>query len=206
MGSSVTRLSRRTVMVAALLMVFCCEVCGQKKHVDNLPSKATVIENFSLPRLMSQLDSLPLHHIEGIWQFPATGVEVAVLRHDTGMPVSSDRVYDMMVVASPNRAIRPGTIMGVVSASARRGEYDAKIYTKNIGSMLTAPKRFTLSLSDEDSSLEIKPVKGRLIYNLWRLLPYLWRYAVYPSREPSRVDGCIRIYPDPPAPLEPIYF
>ena len=196
----------RILSALVLIMIFCGDMWGQKKFVDDLPHRAEVISDFSMARLIGKLDELPLHHIEGIWQFPATGVEVAMLRREQAGLSASGRVYDMILVNSPNRVLRPGTVMGVVVATGRRGEYDAKIFTKTIGTSLTLPKKFTLKLSDGDSSLEIKPVKGRMIFNLWRLLPYLWRYAVYPSREPVRSDGCIRIYPNPPAPLEPVYF
>lgn len=180
---------------------------AQKRMTDNLPRLARVIPDFSAARLMSRLDEMALHHVEGIWQFPATGVEVAIVRRQAESVADADnRVYDMIVVNTPNRSVRPGTVMGAIVPSGSRGEYDARIYTKMIGSRPAMPSKFTLSLSGDDSTFELKPVRGRMVYNLWRLLPYLWRYAVYPSREPTKTDGCVRIYPNPPLPFEPVYF
>lgn len=153
------------------------------------------------------LDELPLHHIEGIWKFPATGVEVAIIRNNPQQRESglTADFYRMIVVDSDNRAIRPGTVMGLISPAAKRGEYDARIYTSNVGSTLVMPKTFTLTLTDNDASLTFKRHKSAFNVNLWRLLPYLWRYTIYPNEQDRNSDGCIRIYPNPPVPREPIY-
>lgn len=205
MGRAFTGFFRELLALAVIGCFASGMFAAQKKYVDALPRVSTLIPDFSPSRLMAQLSDWPLHHIEGIWQFPANGLEVAIVRTDRDSS-SPRRIYDLIVVSSPDRALRAGTLMGRIVPSSKRGEYDARIYTRTVGSRLTLPGKFILTLSDDDTSLDIRPVKGRLIYNLWRLLPYLWRYAVYPSRQTPHADGCIRIFPDPPAPVEPVYF
>lgn len=41
--------------------------------------------------------------------------------------------------------------------------------------------------------------------NLWRTLPYMWRYVVRKNRSAPTYHGCVRIYPAPVPPLQPIY-
>lgn len=153
---------------------------------------------------------LPLHHIEGIWQFPATGAEVAIIRQDTsaetGPSSAAVTIYQIILLDSPSRTLRPGTIMGLITPSAARGEYNARIYTQSLGSTLLIPKSFTLTLSDQDASLRFVRHKGAFSINLWRLLPYLWRYTIHPNNtSDTKDDGCVRIFPNPPIPREPVY-
>lgn len=178
---------------------------AEKRLINSLPQKSSVIQNFSRSKLIDSLRKLPLHHIEGIWRFPATGVEVAIVRDNRSQRASAD-LYRMILLDSENRATRPGTVMGLITPAATPGEYDARIYTSALGSSLILPKNFTLTLSNDDSSLRFKQHKSAITVNLWRLLPYLWRYTIYPTnRSDQHSDGCYRIFPNPPAPREPIY-
>lgn len=191
-----------------ILLLLCMTVSQAKpKLINALPSRSETIKDFSAGVMMEQMSELALHHIEGIWQFPSTGVELAIIRENATSTDINDKpiVYRMIIVSSPDRAIRPGTIMGLITPAAKNGEYDANIYTKNIGSLLSIPKKFSLALSDNDTSLEFKKHRSAFSINLWRLLPYLWRYTVYPNRSNTKSDGCIRIFPEPPLPREPIY-
>lgn len=192
-----------------ILLLLCMTVSqAEPKLINALPSRSETIKDFSTGVMMAQMSELALHRIEGIWQFPSTGVELAIIRENATSADIKDNpiVYRMIIVSSPDRAIRPGTVMGLVTPAAKNGEYDANIYTKNIGSLLTIPKKFSLALSDNDTSLEFKKHRSAFSINLWRLLPYLWRYTVYPNRTNTESDGCIRIFPEPPLPREPIYF
>lgn len=191
-----------------ILLLLCMTVSqAEPKLINDLPPRAETIKDFSAGVMMAQMSELALHRIEGVWQFPSTGVELAIIRENVSLSESESRpiVYRMIIVSSPDRAIRPGTVMGLITPAAKSGEYDANIYTKNIGSLLTIPKKFSLALADNDSSLEFKKNRSAFSVNLWRLLPYLWRYTIHPNRPTPESDGCIRIFPDPPLPREPIY-
>lgn len=180
---------------------------AEKKLIDGLPAQSQRIENFNPATLMAEMSEAPLHHIEGIWQFPATGVSVAIrLQQSPATPFhDAPALYDIVIIHSPNRAIRPGTIMGIASPAAKRGEYDARIYTKNLGSRLFASKKFVLTLSDSDNSLSIRPYRSRIRFNIFRMLPYLWRPPIQFTGGENRSDGCIRIFPAPTEPREPVY-
>ncbi len=194
------------ISFAAILLFAAGIMHAEKKSIDRLPKISQTKADFDYSLLLRSMAEAPLHHIEGVWQFPATGVTVAIMREGGfDAPESSAPLYTVTLVSSPNRAMRPGTIMGLVSPMAGRGEYEANIYTSSAGSSLTLPRKFTLILSDDDSSLKFRRHKSAFSINLWRLLPYLWRHTVYPNHENRESDGCIRIYPEPPLPREPVY-
>lgn len=198
----------RFLVILIALLLSTGKPSAEKRIISSLPIRSEAIKDFNYSSFLSRMKEMPLHRIEGLWQFPSTGVEVAIIRTDETMSYSSSEgttVYSMILTASPNRAIRQGTVMGLITPAAKKGEYDANIYTSNIASTLTIPKRFTLSLTDDDSSLQFRQHRSKFSVNLWRLLPYLWRYTIHPNAPEKNSDGCIRIYPAPALPREPIY-
>lgn len=199
----------RTVLLLVMAALSCCvgTLRAEKKLIDRLPARSQQIENFNATALMAEMKEAPLHHIEGVWQFPATGVSVAIRLQQPSRAAfhGTPALYDIIIIHSPNRAIRPGTIMGIAAPAAKRGEYDARIYTKNIGSQLIASKKFILTLSDSDNTLAIRPYRSKIRFNIFRMLPYLWRPPLQLTRGEDRTDGCIRIFPTPSEPREPVY-
>lgn len=198
---------KKYLSIFLLVLFSATTISAEKKIVSTLPMTSETIEGFNYGFLLSRLKEMSLHHIEGVWQFPSTGVEVAIVRADevNQRPADGTTVYNIILISSPNRALRQGTIMGIVTPATKRGEYDANIYTSNIASRLTMPKRFTLTLTDDDTSLLFRQHRSKFSINLWRLLPYLWRHAIHPNTPEKSTDGCIRVFPLPALPREPIY-
>lgn len=195
------------LLTVATMAVAGCLPASAKKYVDELPSKSEVINGFSTDRLRRQLATAPLHHIEGIWRFPADDLEIAICRENIADVTTSDAAaaYRMVLLHSSNRALRPGTVIGHVSPTAKRSVYDARIYTRALGSSMINPKRFILSLDDEESRMLFEMRKSAFSVNLWRLLPFAWRYTVHRNRQQESTAGCVRVFPAPQLPLEPVY-
>ncbi len=164
---------------------------------------------YDRPVVERRLDSKPLHVIEGIWQFTTDGATV-VIERDTGSGSTFNQAtrYRMVIMRSPVRSIMPGTLMGTLAPTAKRGIYSATLYTDSDGgSRLLKPKKFTLTLTD-DSRLSFRRNGMKLHMRLWRLLPYLSRLGIYTTTDRSGedLDGCVRIYPAPVnGPVEPRY-
>lgn len=198
--------SRIRLIGIVLLTITCSMPSAARRLIDRLPTCSEPPREFSYSELRRQISEYPLHHIEGIWRFPASGTEIAIVGDRSGGIHADPDIYRIIVVRSDNRSLRAGTLMGLITPAAKQGEYDARIYTSNVGSTLTNRKRFTLTLSDADATLRFRQHKAPLSVNLWRLLPYLWRYTVYPTTDREKeADGCRRIYPQPTQPREPIY-
>jgi hypothetical protein len=116
--------------------------------------------------------------------------------------------YRIVIIQSPNRRVRPGTIIGYALQSAKSGKYDAAIYsTIDDDGTLYRPKRFTLELHDSESRLAFIRHRADIRVNLWRLIPYLFRVSISTGNDrPHDMDGAIRLYPTSDAtPINPRY-
>ncbi len=178
---------------------------GAASFIDTLPKRSVVLDGYARSETERRLAGLDLHHIEGIWQFTSDGVIVAIERIPRTVSGFQSACYRMVLLASPNRSLRPGTLAGHVSPTAKSGIYEARIYTTVVGSSLIAPRRFTLKLDDTDRQLVFNKHKSKFSVNLWRVLPYMWRHTVTRNYEPAGYRGCVRVFPEPELPLEPRY-
>lgn len=178
--------------------------------IDAIPAKSEVVSGYELSEVRLRLANLPLHLVEGIWEFASEGTLMAIERTDSSprTPGTAATLYRMVVVRGADMALRPGTVMGYLTTTSKRGVYDARIFTSrnDAGTVLSSPKRYTISLTDDDSRLTIREYGKKLIFNWWRLLPYMYRFVLsrHENRPPD-MEGCVRLFPEPAIPLEPRY-
>jgi len=193
----------RLLILLCLSMTLSLTANGGKRFVDQLPRISEAPANFSRDSLMSRMNEVALHHIEGVWLFTSDGTEIAIIRpaENIGEPTH----YNILLLNSANRALRPGTMIGAVSAAAGKGYYNARLYTRVTGSKFHSPKNFVLKLDEDDARLVFETKKSTFSLNLWRLLPYMWRYTVRRNQDRKSVEGCVRVYPRPSTPINPQY-
>ncbi|MFG6380632.1 MAG: hypothetical protein K1V87_00795 [Muribaculum sp.] len=156
----------------------------------------------------ARLRTLPLHIIEGIWQFPSDGATVVIERSRHDGPMTDEAVtYSMTLLKSPMRSLLPGTEMGTLKPTAKRGVYSAVLYTDTDGGQrLLKPKNFTLTLND-DGHLSFHKHGSSIKVSIWRLLPYVSRLGIRVHNDkPRDLDGCVRVFPmSKDGPVEPRY-
>ncbi len=112
----------------------------------------------------------------------------------------------MVIVDSPRPGMRPGTVMGWASPAATPGKWDARIFTRTDGRELHTPRRFTLTLAD-DNHITFTPASSGIKISLWRMMPYIFRAGVRETAPPDGLDGLLRLWPpsaDTP-PVTPVY-
>lgn len=187
------------LLFVLLAVTSCLQADAAKKYSDRLPKQSERTARVDIDSLQSVVREISLHHIEGLWRLTTDGSTVAIIRDDSGTG------YRMILIESPNRALRPGTCVGLLSPSAVKSTYEARIYTRTIGSRLYSPARFNLKLSDDDTRLVFERVKGKYSFNPLRLIPYSWRLGVQKRTEPDAIQGAVRVYPAPERPAEPLY-
>lgn len=171
-----------------------------------LPEISAVIPDYT-EDLETRLGELPLCPVEGIWQLPDGGATFAIERAEPSTDHSPGSLR-MIMVRSPWRSIRPGTVLGHLKPTARPGVYEARIYSalaQRTG--LNLPRPFTLKLNDRASMLTFEPFKAPLKVNLFRLLPYMYRRIIEPQKSrPDNLDGAVKIFPPTDShPLTPVY-
>lgn len=149
----------------------------------------------------------PLSPVEGIWEMAADGARFAIERVDDSDSDPLPRELRLVIISSPLRRVRPGSVMGTARPTVKPGVYEAQINTKisELGA-LTIPRKFTLTLNAEQNALTIRPFKSPVKVNLFRLIPYLYRVVRIQDSRPEGLDGAIKIYPPQPVnPLTPVY-
>ncbi|MDE6305911.1 MAG: hypothetical protein K2L90_04900 [Muribaculaceae bacterium] len=166
---------------------------------DMLPDHATIELGYTnRDSVETRLSGSALHPIEGIWQMTGDGAVIAIEQsqpYTAGQTLASG--YRIVLIQSPCRRIRPGTIMGYATQSAKSGRYDAAIYASvDDNGILHRKRRFTLELHDTESRLAFIRHRADLRIDLRRLIPYLFRVSIATgSDRPRDMDGAIRLFP-----------
>lgn len=178
---------------------------GVLDNVDRLPAR---LHGFSsLAEVTARMSGAPLHSIEGVWQLTGQSTVLAVERDSlTSGPAS---LYRLVLISSDCLSLPPGTVVGYLTPSPRSGIYESRLYRSiaDDHTRLTSLAPFTVTLSDDSSRFTFTPVGKRLQFNWWRLvLPYLYR-GVLSSRQGSSAPshGCMRLFPAPAVPFNPVY-
>lgn len=173
-----------------------------------MPESSCVLSGYEDRDIVERrLKLLPLHDIEGIWQWVDNGSVIVIERYcPENVPHSEMYSYRMIVLRSPRLSVRPGTVMGYINATAKRNCYEAGIYTDfDGGTVLFNAKRFVLTLDGRRMSFAKR--KSSVKVNLWRLAPYMFRYSITRRDDNMKgLDGCVKLYPDSSEePLAPRY-
>lgn len=184
----------------------------EEKPLDKVPQLSERLPGYdTTAEVTERMAAMPLHSIEGLWRFAAEGTLMAIERIDDDTPSADDAgtvTYRMVVVSAADLSLRPGTVMGYLSPTAKRGVYDARLYTGRTdpGTALHSPKSYTVTLTDSDTRLSLNRYGTSYRFNWWRLLPYMYsRLVSRTEKKPSGTEGCLRVYPAPAIPLEPRY-
>ncbi len=203
-----TSLPFRPLTLLALLLLMGALPAGARRSVlDDVPSVSQLLPAYREDSVRARLSALPLHEIEGIWEFAGEGSVMAIERDERTSGAST--VYRMVTVRSSDLALRPGTVMGYLTPSSKRGVYDARIYSSHTdeGTRLHKPSSCTVTLGDDGTRITVKPYGKMFHVNWWRLLlPYMYRHLITRTeRSPGDIEGCLRIFPTPARPQNPRY-
>lgn len=196
------------IIFAAQLLMF--NSLSAKGVLDGTSGNSETIGGYESPDVVSRrMSQMPLHDIEGLWEFAGEGSLMAIERMSADTDEGAATLYRMVAVKSMDISLREGTVMGYLTPTSKRGQYDARIYSSRSDdrTKLTHPSDNIIMLDDDGSRITFKPYGRKLRFNWWRLLlPYMYRRLVTPiERSKGDTDGCVRVYPAPSVPLNPRY-
>lgn len=187
------------VMILLAAMMPLVSVAGKDTLERYLTEVSAERYDVDITNVRDLFDGRGLSRIEGIWRMSGSDALFAVI----GSPGSV--FYSMIVIESEDMNLLPGTVMGALTAAGRAGVWDARIYTGCNDGELTAPKRFTITLSD-DTHIVMQPVTDKVTVNLWRFLPYMFRDPVkHVNDRPKNLDGAIKLFPGNEVMQQPRY-
>lgn len=146
----------------------------------------------TLERVCAMVDDGSGDPLEGVWRIAGGGAVFAAL------PVEGvDDVFRLVIVDSPDMSVLPMTEFGTAACTAVAGRYDARVAASlKSGSPVRRSHNLVITIGD-DGRLIFQPYKKGLRLNLWRVLPYMFRFSlVEQNTRPGDIDGAVRIYPD----------
>lgn len=170
-----------------------------------LTSMATSPLAFDMQRAREICDSIPLSPPEGVWIYPEDNVTVLVIRRDGSDPNSIGE-YDISVVETTDCSVKPGEIIGRLSASPDEQKYEMELFTEKRNGILSRKQTCLATLSKEGETLILQKDKKRglnfrISLNPSMLLPKMWRMlrtGVSTTSGKSRQEapvGMVKIYP-----------
>lgn len=168
--------------------------CGTAARV--LEATAATADGYTdIDSVEARMAARPLLPLEGVWELTTDGAAIAIERMD-GICRDHTSAYRITVISMPDRSIPPGTVMGVATETADRRKFDARIYTRSTGERLSSPADFIISLDNDNSRLSMSHYRRGLKVNLWRMVPYMFRYSVgLRDERPRDLDGMVKTYP-----------
>ncbi len=176
--------------------------------LGQLPGLSTVLPGYgAADSVEERLSRLPLCPAEGMWQMADGGALFVIERADDDPGLAPARLRIVMI-RSPWRSIRPGTVLGHAVPTPKPGVYEARMYSSMAQRTgLNLPRKFLLTLNSESNLLTIEPFRSPVKLNLLRLLPYLYRrIATLQDSRPRGLDGAVRVFPvEARHPLSPVY-
>lgn len=163
------------IFVSAILLIIC--FCSAIAY-DDLPLTET-----------QRFEGRILTPVEGLWLWNS-GALVAIEANANGG-------VTLTLVDSPDPLLDTPQIIGTGTYGGSPGTYNMQLKTKgDANSKLVGKKeaKFIAKISD-GNRLKLSPYSNSLKINLWRLVPYLFRYSVHRERQPDDIDGAIRVFP-----------
>ncbi len=194
-------------LISSIFILLSISITQGKNYLDAIPEHSLILPDYNVEKVENRLKTSGMHAIEGIWQFADNGTKIAIEREDPDkFPNTGYTLYRLVIIDSPNNFIKNGTIMGYATPTAKRNNYEARIYTSVYnGNKLKNTQNVILSIN-EDNRLVFKEYNEGYKLNIRRLIPYIFRISITKySTRPQDLDGCIKIFPEPGIPIEPIY-
>lgn len=183
----------RRLSVAILMMV----CLAMARAETELPQQSVVVPGFSEQLARERLMESDLQPLEGIWYYPNEDMTLAIERWQ---PEPSHKIgYRLLLVASDDLELLPGTVIGYIEACAVDNKYRLWLYSERNKVTLCGPLECVATLNKEATTLTFDPphweVKVRV--NFARFLPSLFKgISVVPSVEKEKLPvGFKKIFP-----------
>lgn len=162
----------------------------------DLPGSSVVCPDIDEMTMRCHFDSLDVQPLEGLWYYPDEDMTIAIERwHET-----AGVDYRLMLVASDDLELLPGTVIGYMAASAVDNKLHLWLYTERDHITLRSPLDCVATASVDNTTITFDPPrwKVKVRVNFARFLPTLFRgISVVPSKEEERLpQGFKKIYPE----------
>ncbi len=183
-------MSRLVALTLSLLLALSCLAGGK------VPGHSTVLEGINEQVMRERLSHSDLQPLEGVWQYPAEDMTVAIERYQGENNVQ----YRIIMLGSRDIGVLPGTVIGYIAASAIHNKYTLWIYSERDGTTLEHPVECVATLNASATSLTFDKSHWQVRFrvNLARFLPTLFKgISIIPSKDKKEEIplGFNKVYP-----------
>ena len=178
----------------AVVLSLLCTVSVFGAKPAGVPGQAVVIPGLDEEAMRSRLLATDMQPLEGIWQYPNEQMTLGIERRD-----DADG-YRIIVLASEDIDLLPGTVIGYIEGSAVDSKYHLWLYSERNQTTLCGPLECVATLSADGSTFTFDPphwrVKVRV--NFARFLPSLFRgISITPDKEEEHLPiGFHKVFPE----------
>ncbi len=146
--------------------------------------------------VLAEFEGRRLTPIEGVWVW-SSGATVAIVADERGN-------ITMTLLDSPDPIVEVPQVMGAGSFAGKQNSYNVRLSSSidNATGRFKSKKQQCI-LTIADGMLLIAPYSTGYRVNLWRLVPYLFRFSVTKDKAPDGAEGAVRVYPIRANPLIP---
>lgn len=162
-----------------------------------LPEQSVVVPGYDEQVARERLLESDMQPLEGIWYYPNEDMTIAIERWE---PEPSHKIgYRLLLVASNDLELLPGTVIGYVEATAVDNKYHLWLYSERNRVTLCGPLECVATLNKDATTLTFDPphwdVKVRV--NFARFLPSIFRgISIIPNVEQEKLPvGFKKIFP-----------
>ena len=162
-----------------------------------LPEQSVIIPGYNEQMARERLLESDMQPLEGIWYYPNEEMTITIERWT---PEPSHKIgYRLILVASEDLELIPGTVIGYIEASAVDNKYHLWLYSERNKVTLCGPLECVATLNKDATSLTFDPphweVKVRV--NFARFLPSLFKgVSIIPGIEKEKLPvGFKKIFP-----------
>lgn len=183
---------KQTIAIILLTLV---AIAGWAK--TDLPEQSVVLPDYDEEVARQRLLESDMQPLEGIWYYPNEDMTLAIERW---APEPSHKIgYRILLIASEDLELLPGTVIGYIEASAVEDKYHMWLYSQRDKVTLCGPLECVATLNSEATSLTFDPPhwEVKLRANFARFLPSLFKgISIIPHVEQESLPvGFKKIFP-----------
>lgn len=158
----------------------------------------SVVFGFDIPKSVAEkFEGRTLSPIEGAWLWNSGAL--VVIESDSHGAVT------LTLVDSPDPLQETPRIIGHGSFTGSTNSYKVELIADGSVARPSATHRTVKFLATvSDNHISLKPYSTGLKVNLWRLVPYLFRFSITSQGEPSGTLGAVRVLPSTGSPELPV--
>lgn len=164
---------------------------------DALPAQSVIMPGIDEAAMQEHFKHVDLQPLEGIWYYPDENMTVAIMR-DAKANAHEQR-YVIMLLASDDLDLLPGTVIGCLEPSAERSKLRLWLYSERSHITLFKPMECVATASKDGSTITFTPPRWRVRtrINLGSFLPSIFhRMSVYPEKSQETLPhGFTKVYP-----------